>query len=161
MTRASPPTCTSSLGALISISNEALLSPFADALADALPFAAGGGGTTAEGATVVGAAEGGAIGAAGSVVAGVRPRLGVRSTSNGGASIFSGGVGFSGGTGLSSTSTGRDTPVLVSVIPLAEDPVRARGAPRTGAASYPPSEYAFVFVHRSHQSPTVSYQSFE
>src|SRR5437879_1334016 len=134
MIRASPPTCTSSLGALISIWNEARLSPLADAFADdfgddfSFPFSfadIGGG------ATGVGVSAGGA---AGSFVAGARSRRGARSTSSGGVSIFSGGAGFS-----SSTSAGRDTPILVSDVLVSDEPALALGTTGAAGASNPPS----------------------
>jgi hypothetical protein len=59
-----------------------------------------------------------------------------------------------GGCGLSS-SGGRETPVLVS------DGLFCVFGILDGIVGGSSPTYAFVLVHRSHQSPTVSYQSFE
>jgi hypothetical protein len=73
---------------------------------------------------------------------------GISGAGTGGAGAFSGAA-FS-----SSISVGRDTPILVF-----DDPVF--GAAIGAALPSNPVEYVFDLVHRSHQSPTVSYQSFE
>ncbi len=127
MIRASDPTRTSSIGALIAIRKVALPSDAGAALSDGCADLSGA------------APRGRTIGA---------------SRTTGAATLsgaFSGTAFGSGCAWLSSISAGRDCPVLAS------------GAFAIGVAgpSNPLCAYIFVLVHRSHQSPTVSYHSFE
>src|SRR6202522_1229255 len=160
-TRTSAPTCTSSLGETTAIWNAARwLSRFSDALsfeggADAITAAdlttgadAGVGATT----SACGGPLGGgfrSIGAGDEFLFGVF----VVGISAGGAAAGS----ASGNGAASPISAGRDTPVLPSEEPARVFVVAAGFA----GPSYAVDAYAFVFVHRSHQSPTVSYQSCE